>query len=137
MTKSKTRTITLTNHPPVRIREADWPVIAHGYFRDHDGREHECQANRWWRADVRVRRHADGRAIVYGTYEYFSVCAGERDLTAKAGVLVPKDADLVRAIRDVGLELAAATRRAGHDYSAHIAVAVQECIADLPPITLE
>lgn len=43
---TETRTITLTNRPPVRIREDHWPVIAHGLHRAHDG-QIECQATEY------------------------------------------------------------------------------------------
>ena len=125
---SETCTIILTDQPPVRIRESEWPVIAHA---------HSPMAIRHWRADLRVRQHADGRAIVYGVYRHITVFPGEHNFTAHAGVLVPKDADLVAAIRTVGLELARATREAGHDYSAHIQAAVRDCIEGLPARELE
>ena len=35
-TTEKTRTITITNHPPVRIKEKNWPVIAHGRYKTWD-----------------------------------------------------------------------------------------------------
>ena len=62
----KTLTITLTDRPPVKIIDADWPVIAHGSYDRHDGQV-ESEANRIWSLSIRVRRHADGRLIVYGT----------------------------------------------------------------------
>ena len=143
--RSKTQTIPLTNRPPVRIREDAWPVIARGSYRAHDGREYEYQASHGWRADVRVRQHADGRAIVYGTYDYSSASLPEHDFRVKAGLLLDKGADLIRAIRIVGSDLMRATRDAAraagdHTYAstdAHILEAVITCIEDLPPVELE
>ena len=125
-TETKTRTITLTDRPPVRIREEQWPVIAHGLHRAHDGQV-ECQANRTWKTDIRVRQHEDGRSIVYGTYDYDSAWQGERGVDARDGVLLDAGEDLVAAIRSVGASMAEA---GGDDH--RIAEAVRQCIADLP-----
>jgi uncharacterized protein YqfA (UPF0365 family) len=61
------RTITLTGAPPVRIQTAEWPTVA--------------QAGLAIGISLRVRQHADGRRIVYGT--------GARSRVERAGVLVP------------------------------------------------
>ena len=61
--ESKTRTITLTGRAPVRIREDEWPVIASGSYKDWDN-QYEFQANREWKASIRVRQHPDGRKHV-------------------------------------------------------------------------
>lgn len=117
-TKTKTRTITLTGRPPVTITEADWPVIAHGYWHNStSGIE-----NDWTRrCDIRVRRHADGRAIVYGTRR--TKWQGERDLAAGELLTGTDTAALIAAIRRVAVAI-------GHDELA------QETIADLPPETI-
>jgi hypothetical protein len=128
-TTKKIRTITLTDRSPVKIVEDDWPVIAHGSYSEHDN-QYEFQSNRKWKANVRVRQHADGRAIVYGTYEYTTAFQGERDVSAKAGVLLDASADKVAAIRAVGQTLAESVGE--RDFSPHIAGCVGECIADLP-----
>src|SRR6266705_5049674 len=78
-TTGKTRTITLTDRPPVTIREDDWPVIARADWWEG---EYEFQSNRT--AKLRVREHADGRRIIYGVAT--SQWQGERD--RHAGVLV-------------------------------------------------
>lgn len=110
-TQAKTRTITLTDRPPVRISESAWPVIARS--RDHDG-EVEVQANR--RYYLTVRKHADGRTIVYGSYT--SQFAHEPDLSA--GELLDEGADVARAIRRVGERVTCASAM------------IDDCIADLP-----
>ncbi len=132
MNDEKTRTITLTDRPPVKIREDEWPLIAHGRYSDHDG-EIESQANRTWRCDIRVRQHEDGRAIAYGVYDYDSNWRGERGVCVKAGALLEAGADHVDGIRTVGATLMSET---GGQYDGHIAEAVRECIADLPAVTL-
>lgn len=91
MTNSR-RTITLTGRRPVSISEDDWPEIAHGTVSD------ASRGNDWTRkADLRVRQHADGRAVVYGTS--ISKWQGERD--ESAGELVPAGGDIDGAVRRV------------------------------------
>jgi hypothetical protein len=63
-TPKKKITISLSDALPIRIVDDDWPIIASGW--DHDGKV-ACQANLEW--SIRVRRHADGRTIVYGVLE--------------------------------------------------------------------
>ena len=63
---AKTRTITLTDHPPVTIQEDAWPIIAEAKVEvNRRGTTplppYECAA--WW---LIVRQHADGRTLVYG-----------------------------------------------------------------------
>jgi len=89
-TSDTMRTITLTGKPPVRIREADWGVIAWASFHDYDG-QYDFQANRNWRGSLRVRQHGDGRAIVYATWSYESQCQGERGYAQRAGELLVGD----------------------------------------------
>jgi hypothetical protein len=113
----KYRTITLTDHAPVRVREDHWPIIASA--RSHDGQV-ECQANRRWY--LTVRQHEDGRTIVYGHYS--SAFSNERDLYAGELLDATTDGDaIVSAIRSVG-------GRCGCDEL------IDECIADLPAIDL-
>ena len=63
MTTKTKRTITLTDRPPIRITEEDWPVIAKATW--YQG-EIERQANR--RGWMKIRQHSDGRTIVYGGF---------------------------------------------------------------------
>lgn len=60
MTVREFRTITLTNRPPVRIRDADWPEVARA------GWAGDSRTPRNLRASLRVRAHADGRHLVFG-----------------------------------------------------------------------
>src|SRR5690606_22143474 len=55
---------------------------------------------------LRVRRHTDGRAIVYAGYIYESLWQGEEQLRVRVGDLIGPGDDLVRAIQRVGGELA-------------------------------
>lgn len=112
-------TITLSDAPPVRVRADEWPIVARA--DDHDGAV-ECQANHvWW---ILVRRHVDGRTIVYGDLDSGpgGVHAGWRG--ASAGYLL-RDADpeaTIRAIRRVAGVV-------GEDLGDRV-------IADLPPVDL-
>jgi len=117
-----TRTITLTDHPPVKIDEDRWPVIAQA--DDHDGKI-EAESMTSWSLRVRQEQDDSGRYIVYGVYR--TVLPDDRD--RRAGQIVNTTGELVAAIRAVGaaLNLTAERERA----------LVQECIADLPPVTLE
>lgn len=62
--KSNKFKVRLTNLPPVMIDKADWPCIA--CAEEWPG-EHKFQANQVW--EVEVRRHADGRTLIFGTYD--------------------------------------------------------------------
>lgn len=114
-TESKTRTITLTGRAPVRINDADWPVIASARSWDN---EHEFQANRTWR--INVRQHEDGRALVYAVHT--TQFQGEAD--RRGGQLLESGADI-----------AAAIERVGSDCDIPESV-IRECIADLPPVEI-
>ena len=125
----KTRTITMTGRPPVKIREDQWPITAHGEYSDHDN-QYDFQANRKWQCDIRVRQHADGRAIVYGVYDYDTAFQNERGVCAKAGELLDSADEIIAAIYSVGTALMSATE--GHDFGGHISAAMRDAIADLP-----
>lgn len=126
---AKRLTITLTDARPVTIREDHWPILSCSVWVDHDG-QIECQANRQWKAWLKVRRHADGRAIVYGGYSYDTQWQGERDASYRDGIRLtetrPDMSDIIGAIREVGTTLG---ERSG---SEHFADLIAECIADLP-----
>jgi len=108
---SDRRTITLSDRAPVTIVETDWPVIAQA--SEHDN-QHEFQANRTWH--LYVRRHADGRVIVYGVYR--TKFEGEHD--RRGGHLLDPGENIASHISGVAKALGFDERMA------------QECIADLP-----
>jgi hypothetical protein len=114
-TTAKTRTITLTGRAPVRVREDLWPVIASA--RRHDGQV-ECQANHRWH--LTVRRHADGRTIVYG-----SEAGGE------GGVMRGYEPAFAGELLEAGADIASTILRVAGDARCSRAMA-DECIADLP-----
>jgi hypothetical protein len=136
-------TITLTNRRPVRINEDHWPYIAEGQWDDHDG-QIRAQANREWHLWICVRQHADGRALVYGGYEYSSNFERERGFTAHAGVMLPgllaTPDRICTTIVDVGKTLADRLGDAKGNAAegwAHVNAVVSGCIADMPPENLD
>ena len=130
--KHKFRTITLTDQPPVRVREDFWPVIASA--RRGDGAV-ECQDNHRWH--LTVRRHAtatvgdeytpheDGRVIVYGSETSGPGGVHPGYAGAHAGEIVEHDADVAAVIRRVGER----ARCSG--------AMIDACIADLPAVDLD
>src|SRR3990172_1064566 len=85
--KNKMIAITLTGRAPIRIRDADWPIIAEAGPNDWDN-TYECQANRTWRASIHVRRHADGRAIISAQYCHMTQFQAERCANWQGGELL-------------------------------------------------
>ena len=109
-TKPTTRTITLTDRPPVKIKDVDWDVIAESKWFEG---QYDFQANRsGW---LKVRQHADGRTIVYGAYD----TRFQTEVSLRGGELLDKGADIAAAINRVA-ETCNATECAA------------DCIADLP-----
>lgn len=124
-TTTTTRIITLTDRPPVRIREGEWPIIAsadadsgEGYY--HDQARHEQARNRGelTRYVVAVRQHQDGRAIVYAVVR--ASIYDDPDVDRREGEFLPAGADLAAAIRRVGERAGIPDRM------------IRACIADLP-----
>ncbi len=135
-TEAKTRTITLTDAAPVRIRGDQWPEIAHGAYRWHDNK-YEFQANRQIKIDLRVRQHEDGRALVYGVYDYTTAFQGEAGVTSRAGRLIEAGADLAATINQVGETLADQVDDLGRgEDTPYIHAATREAIAELPAVDL-
>lgn len=133
-TAVKRRTITLTDQPPVRIREDQWPEIAHGHYEAFDN-QYRFQANCTTDIDIRVRQHQDGRAIVYGTYRYDTNWQGVHGAQHRTGVLLAAGSDLIDAIREVADGLV--DRLGDSEDVSHVRDAMDECIGDLPAVELE
>lgn len=112
----KTRTITLTDRPPVKIRESEWPILASASGWSHAAVR--VQANEEWR--IYVRQHSDGRALVYGVREEGNGGMPQGYEPRRGGALLPAGADLVAAIRRVGTDVGIPETQ------------IRECIADLP-----
>jgi hypothetical protein len=128
--ETKTRTITLTGRPPVKIREDQWPIIACGSYEAWDN-QYRFQANRTTDLNIRVRQHEDGRTIVYGVYQYDTAFQHERNVTHRVGYVLEPGEDVIEAIQRVGRDLI------DRDVDATIVRdVVDECIADLPAVEL-
>lgn len=144
-TTSKALTITLTGRAPIKIRVDEWPEIASATERRHDG-EIESQANRISKAAIRVREHADGRTIVYGSYSYDTSWQHESSREIRGGLLLDPHAGsyiaivakgktpLIDAIEDVAEQL---SERVGEEYFGLDMVELgQQCMADLPAVEI-
>lgn len=138
-------TITLTDRAPVTVNKDNWPVVASATWKDHDN-QYDFQANRKWLAWIKVRQHADGRSIVYGSYDYSTQYQGEDGATYRDGEIVTPTAEdypesaranfwigeaIIDAINRIGSRLG---ERSGSEHFADLAA---ECIADLPAVELE
>lgn len=121
---AKTRTITLTDRAPVKIREEEWPEIAGA--KDWDN-THESQTNRRWQLRVRQNRE-DGRTIVYGTYS--SQWQSERGLAAGELLDPPTGSVIDPEHWIVWDEIPAAIKRVAANCGCDRIA--DECIADLP-----
>ncbi len=126
--ETKNRTITLTDRAPVSITEEDWPVIAvargdsWGNSGDYGQHEQELAQAQLDEYTLRVRRHGDGRAIVYGVLTAAPAWTGSEDW--RGGELLDDDTDIASTIRRVGEDGGLPD------------VIIRECIADLPTETI-
>lgn len=122
-TTSKRRTITLTGRSPVTIREDLWPVIAeaHGDSDRSPGRTlPDYEIDSW---SIRVRQHADGRAIVYAVLSGSPAWTGTE--SRAGGELLPAGSDLAAALARVGEDVGISEDT------------VRDCVADLPAEDLD
>ena len=134
-TKPKTRVISITGRPPVRIREDDWPIIAKGKWDRHDGKTYS-QANRTWSIGIRVRQHKhDGRAIVYGVYDYDSNFEKEPGELHRVGLLLDPGSNIATAIERVCQQLI--DRISDREMFWHARVVADKCISNLPARDLD
>lgn len=123
-------TITMTDRQPVRIAKADWPILAEAQELYFDG-EYESQANRKsdWR--ICVRRHADGRAIVYATFSYVTNWVGERCRDYAEGRMLAHDCDMQDIVTLIYM---VASEMSDHDDGENSLwwSLAKQCIAELP-----
>lgn len=130
-------TVVLTDRPPVKVAENAWPILSESTASWHDG-DAACTANRKSAWSLAVRQHADGRALVYGSYEHTTWHESERDYHVRRGVLLPPGTgaiEIVQAIRSVASAIAEA-ECVEVDRSRWQEVA-QECIAGMPAEALD
>ena len=136
MNDKKTRIITLTDSAPVNIVEDEWPTIASAEWEDANS-QYSFQASRTWDASIRVRRHEDGRTLVYGRYCDDSQHPGEADALYRQGALHDADADVIQAIRAIGGQLVNRLAGTEHEDATHnVQDLIAECIGDMPAVTL-
>lgn len=129
MTDQERLTINLTGRRPVSIVKADWPVIAEVEHEDFEG-EYRMQANRITDFMIKVRRHVDGRAIVYGKHSFETRWASERGGTFRRGELLDRDDDICHAIKRVCEDLEEAS---GNPVWSRM---VNDCINDMPAVEI-
>lgn len=134
--KKEFLTITLTGRPPVKIRLEDWPILAEASEEDYDN-QYEFQANRkaqWW---LKVRKHSDGRAIVYGAHSYDTRWQGEKGRSFRAGELLESPDGLPAAIRRVAEDLESRFTEEDTEYGLGVFPRLaHECTADLPAVAI-
>lgn len=115
----KQRTITLTGRAPVKVYEDEWPLIASATIRpgamDHGTPVPDYQTDTF---TLRVRRHGDGRTLVYGVIDAATAWTGTED--RRGGKLLAAGEDIAAAIEEVGADC-------GIPESV-----VRACVADLP-----
>ena len=122
MSESKNRTITMTERAPVRICDDEWPVIASA-SEIHECGQHGQNGKVQW--TVRVRRHKDGRALIYGTTSGACQCRDYTTDTPDAGRLLGVGVHIVDAVTEVAGAILPA------DYGSARGLA-QGVMADLP-----
>jgi hypothetical protein len=120
-------TIPMSERRPLKIVKSEWPKVAHG---SAFAGQHELQA--FDGARISVRRHADGRSIVYGYAGDWDGGGRPTRENRTAGFLVAKGEDDVRAIRRVA-GILADTECVGEMAER----AARDCIADLPAEPLD
>lgn len=129
-TTTKRLTIILTGRAPVTIDAAQWPLIAAAsgdscVETDLARREQALANGECDLYSLRVRAHADGRAIVAGSNAPANVwiCRSWAP-PRKEGELVGPGDDVAAAVARVGAEC---------ELPAHV---VRACIADLPAVMM-
>jgi hypothetical protein len=116
--------ITLTGQAPVRILKADWDIIALGENWIGDTK---TGAPTW---SVAVRRHRDGRMIVY------AISRAVSGVVRRAGEICDPSADAVDAIKGVAIECFLPGGGVFADLGLGPQACVEDCISGLPPVDL-
>jgi len=119
----KSRVITLTGRAPVRIVEDDWPLVASATDDSYTGPDYGRYQQALGRGEVDlyhlyVRRHADGRAIVYAVFIGATAWTGHG--SSRGGDLLAGGDDVAAAVRRIGEECGIPD---------HV---IRACTADLP-----
>lgn len=120
----ETLTITLTGRAPVKVRKAEWPIVATAYDRDNPGNE-PTRTSR-----LTIRQHADGRAIVYAVFTTDLEHVEDR----RRGQLLDAGEDIGHAAHAVASDMVPDDRHADEraaEYAAWHDLA-ERLLADLP-----
>ena len=127
---SKTRTVTMTDRRPVKIDSKDWPRIALANGDSWTGADYSRHEQASCQGELDeyhlvVRRHQDGRVLVYGILSAASAWTGTPH-DRRGGYLLnePGDDEIVDAISKVAAECRLPSHMAG------------DCVAGLAPETL-
>ncbi|HUY93416.1 MAG TPA: hypothetical protein VMV10_32115 [Pirellulales bacterium] len=129
-------TVRLTGCRPMRVGDEAWRAVAFAFDCAVERRDAARELGRFADWAVWVRRHADGRAIVYAEYQHHHGTrrGAVRDRSVYHGVLLPAAEAAWPQIRDA-IErvcgLMAASEHAGWDAGRWPALA-SECIRRLP-----
>ncbi len=131
--KEKQMTVVLTNRYPVEINPSEWPLIASASEEDRHGAQVGNQPNQEDTWTLKVRRHVDGRCLVYGVYTYDTAYEGGKDVRVAHGVLLTasEDNDIVQSIVAVGNSMFHAVNRTDRP-GVVFSTLVDQCIGDLP-----
>jgi hypothetical protein len=127
------RTITLTNRPPVRINDDNWPKIASAKRHFYDG-QYEFQSDRHTRYWLTVRQHEDGRTIIYAVYDHTTAWQSERDQACRRGELLDSRENTTQNIVETIRAVAESMPLGDPD---EWQLMSDECIADLPAEVLD
>ena len=124
---TKRKRIHLTNRRPVSIVDAEWPLLVNVGYDEHRGGQ-VYDATREAHGFLRIREHADGRAIVYARRWNCSAVQGEQEWNDYAGELTTSPVD-IEAIKRVhgGMTLH------GDDYLDVWDGLIDRAISSLPP----
>ena len=122
--KSETRTITMTGRRPVRIRTAEWPVIAQANGDSYSGTDAAKHQQGLAQGEfdlyhITVRQN-ENRVLVYGKLDPGWHNGQNRDVR-RGGVLTVASGNVAGAIEDIAQDIGLP------DWI------VRACIADLPP----
>ena len=131
MALKKPLTIQFPNGP-ILIDSLQWPIVAKG-ARSACDNQYEFQAFRRWKASITVRQHTDGRAIVYGHYEFSTQYPMEEDCDLRDGVHCSAGADIPLVIRQVAQALETDAAASEQEHGDIIAKAMRDCLANMPP----
>lgn len=131
----KARTITLTDRPPVRIREDEWPIVAEANGDSYVGNDYARHQRALGQGgcdtySLRVRQHTDGRTLVYAVLGGASAWTGTE--VRREGVLMGTVEQGDRSMgAPSGASVAAVIAEVGMTCGLPDSV-VRDCIADLP-----